>query len=245
MKNPHTPESSLFDVEPRARRDISLAVARGALKIAALTALIGRRVVGAILGLLVAIAVTILCLGGHAALAGDAVPEAGRGMEAVGLVFSYYLEIFGGRVVLNDTAEPPWSEAVLLSGDGKTALHVTLRPGTVCTYDLARVRIDRRGEVDLSQPVPLGFIAFDRLSDETRTRAYQPFPSHGFTPIWWYEFSVPGRAGAVCMTGGCSDRLQFTFHFEHHLQTMRRALRFIFSNVCAPATLPFQQGTPK
>jgi hypothetical protein len=170
MKNPHTPESSLFDVEPRARRDISLAVARGAFKIAALTALIGRCVVGAILGLLVAIAITILCLWGRAALAGEAVPEAGRGMEAVARVFALIEHFYNGRIILNETAEPPWGEAILLSHDGRTAAHLTRRPGTTCTYDLESAKVDREGVVDTSRPVLLRSIAFDRLSLETETK---------------------------------------------------------------------------
>jgi hypothetical protein len=242
MKNPHTPKSSLFDVEPRARRDISLAVARGALKIAALTALIGRCVVGAILG--VAIAITIPCPWGRAALAGEAVPEEGRGMEAIARVFALAEHIRDVEIVLNKTAELPWSEAILLhhwtSPKGRsttTQWYLKQRPGTTCTYDLAQAHVDptNRQEmvVDMSQSVRS--IAFDRLSTESETRFSYPI---------YYRFDVLGQPGAVCQLDGrryrCHDRLM-TLLMLDELRSMKRVLRFIFANVCAPATLPFDQ----
>jgi hypothetical protein len=151
-----------------------------------LTALIGRCVVGAILGLLVAIAI----LWGRAALAGEAVPEAGRGMEAIARVFALIEHFYDGRIFLNETAEPPWSEAILLSHDGRTAAHLTRRLGTTCTYDLESAKVDREGAVDTSRPVLFRSIAFDRLSLETETK--QEYIRY------FYSFDVLGLPRAVC-----------------------------------------------
>jgi hypothetical protein len=109
------------------------------------------------------------------ALAGEAVPQEGRGIEAVARVFVLAEHLFGADIVLNSTTEPPWSEAILLERGNEFFLK--RRSGTRCTYDFAQANVDptNRHEMVADMSRPLRSIAFDRLSIETETRFSDPY----------------------------------------------------------------------
>jgi Sel1 repeat len=122
-------------------------------------------------------------------------------------------------------------------------------PGRQCTFNLKA----RDGHVVES-------IDFKRLSGEYQvSRDTPPF-------TLYHDITVAGRPGAVCYfepitggvpiflrqlsgdelrrhghdaTGACSDKLVLLSLTPHDVELALRALRYIFSNVCEPAELPF------
>jgi ABC transporter substrate binding protein len=103
---------------------------------------------------------------------------------------------------------------------------VNHEPGQKCTFTMRR----RGGPIVES-------ISFDRLSSEYRTSRRD-----GYT-----QLVVGGQPGAQCEYVGrskkCSSSLEMLLldngMAPHELDLAARALRYIFSNVCKPAELPF------
>jgi hypothetical protein len=99
-------------------------------------------------------------------------------------------------------------------------------PGQKCTFTMRR----RDGPIVES-------ISFDRLSGEYRTSKRDSYTL----------LVVAGKPGAVCEYDGsskkCSNDLEMLLldngMAPHELDLAARALRYIFSNVCKPAELPF------
>jgi hypothetical protein len=104
---------------------------------------------------------------------------------------------------------------------------VNHEPGQKCTFTLRR----RDGPIVES-------ISFDRLSSEYRTSRRQ----EEYTLL-----VVSGQPGAQCEYDGqskkCSSNLEMLLLDNdmppYELELATRALRYIFSNVCKPAELPF------
>jgi hypothetical protein len=188
-------------------------------------------------GLLVAIWI-LVGLGLRAAFAGQPVPNEGRGMEAIARIFGLVWGYGDQNILVNTTADPPWSEAILQEQGEE--FYIKLRPETKCTYDIARAHPESPGsdEMTVNMDRPIASIAFDRLSDEFETR----LTSGGHYP--YYDLKVLGQPGAVCQTKNgrysCYNQLAASLSLDK-LRSMLRMLRFVFSNVCAPATLPFDR----
>jgi len=99
-------------------------------------------------------------------------------------------------------------------------------PGQKCTFTMRR----RDGPVVES-------ISFDRLSSEYRTSRRDIYTL----------LVVSGQTGAHCEYGGrakkCSSNLEMLLldngMAPYELDLAARALRYIFTNVCEPAALPF------
>jgi hypothetical protein len=98
---------------------------------------------------------------------------------------------------------------------------VNHEPGQKCTFTMKR----RDGPIVES-------ISFDRLSDEYRTSRRDIYTL----------VVISGQPGAQCEYVGrskkCSNSLELLL-FGSELDLAARALRYIFSNVCKPAELPF------
>lgn len=167
-------------------------------------------------------------------VAGSVPPEA-RGMQAVARVFVLTYDLHHPNITLNDSSDPPWSEA-LLNGGPTIDLLIKKRAGTPCTYDIGRAIIghDSGGDtVDMEAPIKA--IAFDRLSAEIETS----WISH----YHYYKLTVFGLPNAVCdFERGkqrCFDQLHASLWQEDDVRSLMRVLRFVFEHVCAPAKLPF------
>lgn len=177
-----------------------------------------------IVGLLAA----LLCMGTASA---DEVPAAGKGLEAVARVFVLRFRLNSGQhteIALNDTADPPWSEARIKSGGEDFLLQRNAK--VQCEFDLADTVVGKDGTISMGKPI--ASIWFNKLSGETETTFQPPY----------YTLTVLGLPGAVCgINWGkpqCFDRLKVLV-MEDELRSLLRALRFVFANVCSPTELPY------
>jgi hypothetical protein len=145
----------------------------------------------------------------------DNIPDAMKPIAAVTRIFALENH-FNGDLNVFDEDEGHIGEE----------FEVNHEPGQKCTFTMRR----RDGPIVES-------ISFDRLSSEYRTSRRD-----GYTLL-----VVGGQPGAQCEYVGrskkCSSSLEMLLldngMAPHELDLAARALRYIFSNVCKPAELPF------
>jgi hypothetical protein len=177
--------------------------------------------------LLVALCVT-------AAFADPVSPE-GRGMEAVARVFAFKYRLCCGGIQVNDTANPPWSQARIITNDA--TWYIEGRGDKECHYDLTKVT---GGGQQATKEERAGFIAFGLLSGEMETKTERPFAND---PWIYYTLTVFGLPGAVCQIDNhgkeaCLDRLVHEDNRPDAIRRYLRALHYVFDHVCSPTELP-------
>jgi hypothetical protein len=156
----------------------------------------------------------LVATAGTAAAQSDNIPEAMKPIAAVTRIFALENRLHGDLNVF-DADEGHIGED----------FEVNHAPGQKCTFTLRR----RDGPIVES-------ISFDHLSSEYRTSRRDIYSL----------LVVGGKAGAHCEYGRaktCSSGLEMLLldngMAPHELDLAVRALRYIFTNVCEPAELPF------
>ena len=157
-------------------------------------------------------------------------------MLAVAQVFAIKYGLCCGGIQVNNTANPPWSGARIITKDA--TWYIEGRGDKECHYDLTKVT---GGGQQATKEERAGFIAFGLLSGEMETKTER----EGFVddPILFYTLTVFGLPGAICQINNhgkeiCLDRL---VHGEFHTDPIRRylrALHYVFDHVCSPTELP-------
>jgi hypothetical protein len=172
-----------------------------------------------------------------AAAAADEIPAAGKGLEAVAMVFAFAYLGSEYDIELNSSADPPWTEARL--SNKKNDLYLRRNKDDPCRFDLGFIIT---GESDDPMGKHIASIRFNKLSGEIETRRDWP----GFGEMN-YDLTMLGASGSVCSTVGngrvvgkeaCYNGLTAYSLTSKNYRQLLRALRFISENVCSPTELP-------
>jgi hypothetical protein len=158
--------------------------------------------------------IALVTVASHAGAEGTPITEAMKPVMAATRIFALENHLRGDIAVADED-----------EGHIGQRFEVNHVPGQKCSFTMRH----RDGPV-------IETISFDRLSAE-----YHVSPRDGYALL-----SVAGRPGAQCEISGtskkCSSSLDMLLMVEgspSELDLARRALSYIFSNVCAPAQLPF------
>ncbi|WP_024517037.1 hypothetical protein [Bradyrhizobium sp. Tv2a-2] len=156
----------------------------------------------------------LIAAASSAAGEGQPITEAMKPVMAAARIFALENHLHGDIAVADED-----------EGHIGRSFEVNHAPGEACTFTMRR----RGGPV-------IETISFDRLSGE-----YHAWPQHGYARL-----AISGQPGAQCEVSGgvkrCSPNLDMLLMVEgspSELDLARRALDYIFENVCRPAQLPF------
>ena len=170
-------------------------------------------------------------------------PAGAMGMKAAALVFAFTF-LHGADIEFFES-DYGWTEARLYNK--KNDLWLRQNKDDPCLFDLGRTitgdSVDPMGEHVAS-------VRFNKLSGEIETQSR--------TTNWYgaidtsYDLAMLGAPSSVCSTVGnggfghmvvgkesCYNGLTVNSLTPENYLRLRRALSYIFSNVCKPAELPF------
>jgi hypothetical protein len=174
--------------------------------------------------------------------AADEIPAAGKGLQAVAMVFAFAYLGSVHHIQLNDSADPPWTEATLSNKNNE--LYLRRNKDDPCRFDLGFIIGDKDGWIPAEQDPMRKHIAsirFDKLSGEIETQSKFDFGE------WRYNLTMLGAPGSVCSTVGnrrvvgkeaCYNGLTAYSLTSNNYRQLLRALRFISENVCSSTELP-------